>query len=190
MFDAWIDESGSNQQADPGAYILSAAICERVHADATREAMRGLLVSRGHRKLHWRDEDRSRQQTIAAVIANLRVEHLVVVRSGAAATDRPERQRRLCMERLLPELVALGVGEATVESRGRGDDMRDRQTLDHLRRKHALRGRLNLNHVGGPAEPMLWIADACCGAVTQLRCGDTARYALIEPKVTMLEIRS
>ncbi len=66
----------------------------------------------------------------------------------------------------------------------------DRQTLDNLRRKHALGGRLHLNHVGGPAEPMLWIADACCGVVTQLRCGDTAHYALIEPKVTMLEIRS
>lgn len=126
LFDAWIDESGSNQQADPGTYILSAAICERGHTEAIREVMRGLLAAKGHRKLHWRDEDRRRQRKIAAVIANLSVEHLVVVRSQAARPpDHPERRRRLCMERLLPELVALGVGEATVESRGTRDDLRD-----------------------------------------------------------------
>ncbi|MBL4692466.1 MAG: hypothetical protein JKY92_03960, partial [Magnetovibrio sp.] len=34
-------------------------------------------------------------------IAELRVEHLVVVRSEATTTGRPERQRRLCMERML-----------------------------------------------------------------------------------------
>lgn len=74
---------------DPGTYILSAAICEETHAEAVREAMRGLLVSKRHRKLHWRDEDRGRQATIAKTIAELRVEHLVVVRSEATTTRPP-----------------------------------------------------------------------------------------------------
>ncbi|ETZ36164.1 hypothetical protein L842_6284 [Mycobacterium intracellulare MIN_052511_1280] len=51
--------------------------------------MRGLLVSKRHRKLHWRDEDRGRQATIAKTIAELRVEHLVVVRSEATTTRPP-----------------------------------------------------------------------------------------------------
>jgi hypothetical protein len=189
MFSAWIDESGSNQQFDPGTYILSAVVCEHAHVDAIREVMRMLLVAKRHRKLHWRDEDSSRQHAIAMTIAALEVEHLVVVRSRATTTDHIERQRRLCMERFLPELVSMGVGNAVIESRGRRDDQKDRQTLDNLRRKHALRGRLHLDHVGGPAEPMLWIADACCGAVTQFRCGDPTHYLLIQPKVTMLEIQ-
>lgn len=187
-FVAWLDESGSNQAMDPGTYILSAAICEETHAEAVREAMRGLLVSKRHRKLHWRDEDRGRQATIAKTIAELRVEHLVVVRSEATTTGRPERQRRLCMERMLVELVKMGVRQAILESRGRKDDQRDHQTLDYLRRKRILDGGLHMDHVGGPAEPMLWIADACCGAVTQMRCGDRHCYALIESKVTLVDV--
>ncbi|CAN3132224.1 hypothetical protein ACNUDN_30320 [Mycobacterium sp. smrl_JER01] len=112
-----------------------------------------------------------------------------MVRSEATITDHPERQRRLCMERLLPELVAMGVEQAIIESRGRKDDKKDHQTLDNLRRKHALGGRLHLDHVGGPAEPILWVADSCCGAVTQLRCGAPGNYALIQSRVTMLEIQ-
>lgn len=188
VFDAWIDESGSHQRVDPGTYILSAVISEAAKAAAAREAMRSLLVGRRHRKLHWRDEDRGRQLTIAATVAKLDVEHLVVVRSRPDSSDHPERQRRLCMERLLPELVALGVGRAVVESRGPKDDRQDHRTLDYLRRRRMLGGQLRLDHVGGPAEPMLWIPDACCGAVTQLRCGDPEHYALIETKVTLLEI--
>ncbi|EPQ44834.1 hypothetical protein MPS_2688 [Mycobacterium pseudoshottsii JCM 15466] len=37
---------------------------------------------------------------------------------------------------------------------------------------------------------MLWIPDACCGAVTQHRCGDSEDYALIESQVTMIETRA
>lgn len=174
---------------DPGTYILSAAICEETHAEAVREAMRGLLVSKRHRKLHWRDEDRGRQETIAKTIAELHVEHLVVVRSQTTTIGRPERQGRLGMERMLPELVKMGVGQAILESRGGKDDQRDHQTLDYLRRKRILDGGLHIDHVGGPAEPMLWIADACCGAVTQMRCGDRHCYGLIESKVTFVDVQ-
>lgn len=187
-FDAWIDESGSNQRVDPGTYILSAVISEAGRAEHAREAMRALLVGSRHRKLHWRDEDRGRQRTIAKTVAGLDVEHLVVVRSRPGITEHPERRRRICMELLLPELVALGVAQAIVESRGPKDDREDQRTLDYLRRKRALGGRLHLDHVGGPTEPMLWIPDACCGAVTQLRSGDPEHFGIIESKVTMLEV--
>ncbi|MDB2192916.1 hypothetical protein [Mycobacteroides abscessus] len=189
QFTAWIDESGSNQALDPGTYILSAAICGQAYAETARETMRQLLVVKGG-KLHWRDEERRRQQRITETLATLQVEHLIVVRSDAATTDRPERQRRLCMERLLPELVSFGVSTAILESRGRKDDQRDHQTLDYLRRKRMLQGRLHLDHLGGRAEPMLWISDACCGAVTQMRSGDPQLYSLIEHKVTLINVET
>lgn len=186
IFTAWLDESGSNQALDPGTYILSAAICDTSHAPQVREVMRKLLLSKGG-KLHWRDEGRRRQERIAKTIAGLNVEHLIVVRSDATIV-RPERQRRLCMERMLPELVALGVSTAVFESRGPKDDQRDRHTLDHLRRKRMLAGSFHIDHVGGRTEPMLWISDACCGAITQLRCGDGHHYSLIESKVTIINV--
>jgi hypothetical protein len=138
--------------------------------------MRGLLARRSHKKLHWRDEDPKRQDQIVKTIAALQVEHLVVVRSDAHTTAKPERQRRLCMERMLPELVSLGVGTAIVESRGPKDDQRDRKTLQNLRNKRLL------------ADPMLWVPDACCGAVTQLRCGNGHFYQQIEARVTLIDL--
>lgn len=188
VYVAWLDESGSNQAIDPGTYILSAAISEALHAEAMRDTMRGLLVRRSHKKLHWRDEDSKRQEQIVKTIAALQVEHLVVVRSDAHTTAKPERQRRLCMERMLPELVSLGVGTAIVESRGPKDDQRDRKTLQNLRNKRLLTDPLHMDHVGGPADPMLWVPDACCGAVTQLRCGNGHFYQLIESRVTLIDL--
>src|SRR5690625_4694552 len=104
-FTAWLDESGSNQLVDPGTYILSAAVCDQCDVPQSRGVMRNLLLSKGG-KLHGRDEDRRRQELIARAISGLHVEHLVVVRSNAAIA-RPERQRQLCVERMLPELVAM-----------------------------------------------------------------------------------
>lgn len=188
IYIAWLDESGSNQSVDPGTYILSAAIGEPLHVDEMRNTMRGLLVGRRHKKLHWRAEAPGRQERIVKTIATLQVEHLIVVRSDAHSTDRPERQRRLCMERMLPELVSLGVGTAIVESRGPKDDQRDRKTLQHLRNKRLLTDPLHMSHVGGPADPMLWVPDACCGVVTQLRCGKKHFYQQIESRVTLIDI--
>ena len=72
-----------------------------------------------------------------------------------------------------------------------GDDVASqlrRAGLDPGKVTRIIATHLHLDHVGGPTEPMLWIADACCGAVTQFRCGDPAHYLVIQPKVTMLEI--
>ncbi|ORA85263.1 hypothetical protein BST29_03330 [Mycobacterium malmoense] len=173
---------------DPGTYILSAVVSEAEHAAELRGIMRGLLVGKSHKKLHWRSEDAARKELIAKTIASLQLEHLVVVRSDAHTAKKPERQRRLCMERMLPELVSMGVDNAVIESRGKKDDRRDEQTLHYLRRKRQLGGHLHINHVGGPADPMLWIPDACCGAVTQMRCGNPHYFEYIESRVTLIDL--
>jgi hypothetical protein len=74
-----LDESGSNQAVDPGRYIVGAVIREAALAPQARDAMRNLLLAKDG-KLHWRDESRRRQEQIARAIADLNVEHLVVVR--------------------------------------------------------------------------------------------------------------
>lgn len=188
IYTAWLDESGSNQKIDPGTYILSAAIGDPAHTQEMRDTMRDLLVNRRHKKLHWRDEDFRRQEQIIKTVAQLPVEHLIVVRSDPHTTTKSERQRQLCMEWMLSELASLGVGTVIIESRGLKDDQRDRKTLQHLRTKHHLATSLHMSHVGGPADPMLWVPDACCGAITQLRCGIEGFYAQIQRRVTVIDI--
>lgn len=182
---AWIDESGSNQTFDPGSYIMSAALIAPRHMDVARELMLGLRLP-GQVKLHWRDERRSRQKLITETLATLPIEHLIVVTSSHGVGVRSERRRRLTMELLLPELAALGVERAVVESRGSADNRRDVQMLQNLRVSHRLEGRFHLDHQVGRSEPLLWIPDAVCGITTTLRCGDPSFYASIERRCTVL----
>ncbi|BAV39508.1 hypothetical protein SHTP_0103 [Mycobacterium ulcerans subsp. shinshuense] len=71
----------------------------------------------------------------------------------------PEWQRRLCMDRLLPELVTMDVGQAIVESRGLKDDQKDHRTVGNLRRKRASEVVCTLITSVVPLSP-------CCGFPT------------------------
>jgi len=53
---AYVDESQPDPRADPGAYLLAAAMLPTEDLQAARAAVRSLLL-RGQRKLHWRDEN-------------------------------------------------------------------------------------------------------------------------------------
>lgn len=184
MFSAWVDESGSDSRRDPGTYILSAALVADIDEELCRDAMRKLLL-RGQRKLHWRD-DASRHSEITKVVADLAIEHLVVVRSRPEDPGRLERQRRLCLERLVVELAELGVTRVVAESRGRKDDQRDVEAVNNLRRRKILSdSSLRIHHAAGPAEPLLWVADVCCGVMTRHRCGDSQFFDQLLDRLTV-----
>ena len=178
---AWIDESGSNTAVDPGSYIVSAAVIDPRHADLARELMRGLRLP-GQVKLHWRAEQRTRQELITATVTTLPIEHLVVVTYDHAVGVRPERRRRLTMQYLLPELADLGVEHAIVESRGGADDQNDLKMLQNLRTSYRIESPFRLDHQVGRTEPLLWIPDAVCGMTVALRCGDPSFYTSIQHK--------
>jgi len=180
---AWVDESGSNSVEDPGTYILSAAVCFAEDVEACRAAVRALLL-RGQKKVHWVDESVSRRHRIINTVSALPLEHLIVVRSRPGFAGHPERRRRKCLERLLIELEGVPVKNAILESRGRVQDQRDREMLSHLRTTHAV-SSIRLHHRTGPSEPMLWVPDACCGALVEHRCGNSAFFSEIEEKSTI-----
>jgi hypothetical protein len=77
-----------------------------------------------------------------------------------------------------------------MESRGAGLDRKDRDMVDAMRAARTLDGTLRLEHAPGPAEPMLWIADAVCGAVVASRTGDPAFLRRIERAVHLVEVRT
>jgi hypothetical protein len=64
---AWVDESGSDHEKDPGTYVLAAAIGRRTCEDDVREQMARLRLP-GQVKLHWRDETERRRATISRTV--------------------------------------------------------------------------------------------------------------------------
>ncbi len=187
---AWVDESGSDRSRDPGTYVLAAAIGRRVAESAAREQIEPLLLP-GQVKVHWRDESVKRRDMICRAVVGCELRFLAVVRVGAdAAGERPERSRRKCLERLLHELEAQAVEDVVLESRGRADDRRDIEMVNALRGQRRLASGIRLAHEVGRREPMLWIADAVCGAVTSARSG-TGRYLeILGGRVTVIEIHA
>lgn len=167
---AFLDESLSDQRRDPHVYLLAAAVCDQAALLPARDAISALKL-RGQLKLHWHSESDKLRQLITETIAGLPLDHLVVVRDGRPG-ERTERRRRHCLERMLYELDQLKVATATFESRGPKDDQRDRRMLDALRSKQHVSAHLRITHVAGPHEPMLWVADAICGAIVRHRTGD------------------
>lgn len=183
---AWVDESGSDRALDPGTYVLAAAIV-RLAAESTIRAQISDLRLPGQVKLHWRDESAKRQAAITGAVAACELEHLVVVRAGAVE-DRTERRRRKCLERLLIELELKDVTDVVLESRGKADDRRDRDMLNALRGQQIVSTSTRITHVRGRDEPLLWVPDAVCGAVTSSRTGLPAYQQLLASQLTLIEI--
>jgi len=183
---AFGDESGSDPRLDPHSYIYSTAIVLPEHADDVRANLKRLLL-RGQNKLHWRMESDRHQLQIIERIATYNVEYLVVARTGVAG-EKPERRRRKCLERLFHELTERGVSHAVLESRGAKDDQRDRAFLDGLRAQRALSRSIRVDHQRGHTEPLLWLADAICGAVTNLRTGNPIYTDTLGPTLTIIDI--
>ena len=146
-------------------YVLAAALCESGTLEMVRTDLVGLLLP-GQAKFHWRDESDRRRRQIAEAIAQLPMRHLVVIRDLSPG-ERAERRRRHCLEPMLYELDELQVDMAIFESRGPADDRRDRNLLDAQRAKHAVSTDLRVDHVPGRKDPLPWIPDALCGAVTR-----------------------
>ncbi|GAA1936275.1 hypothetical protein GCM10009797_32300 [Nocardioides hwasunensis] len=176
----------SDTRRDPGAYILAAAICDTTAQDEIRAEMEVLRL-KGQNKLHWHDEDHKRRQVIIERVAQLPLMHLVVVRDQMPDA-RAERRRRLCMQRLLFELDQLEVATVTFESRGPADDRRDIDMVGAMRAEQTITSQLRIEHQKGPLDPLLWVPDAVCGALTADRVGDSTYFAEITAHTQLITL--
>ncbi len=122
------------------------------------------LARRGQGKLHWSHESDHRRKIITRVIAEIPVRNLVVVQS-CHPDARQERRRCLCMERMLYELDRK-ISGVVFESRGRKDDARDQELAQSMFDSRKISLRPQMKHERGRDEPLLWISDAVCGAVS------------------------
>ncbi|ACZ31619.1 hypothetical protein Xcel_2605 [Xylanimonas cellulosilytica DSM 15894] len=186
MFVAWGDESGSVSAVDPGVYLMGAVLAAPETTEHLREAMRELLRP-SEKKVHWYGASESHRDRIIDVVADLTLEAVVVARLGELG-ERDERRRRKCFETFAPTLASMGCTHLTLESRGPRDDARDRKMLEALRAQRRVDSTLRLDHVPGPADPVLWIADAVCGAVVADRVGQSRWLTQIERRTSVYVI--
>ncbi len=171
MRTAFVDESASRENTDPGVYILSAVLVEASREDEVRTAL-ARLRQRWQRKVHWHDtEGVKRRLLLIEQVRSFDLPSIAVV--TRTHSDTPlERRRRLTMERLIVELQMLDVHRVALESRGAANDTRDRAHLDTARARRLVTAPLRIEHRAGPEEPLLWISDVVCGAIVQARNGD------------------
>ncbi|MFD2797173.1 hypothetical protein ACFS27_26685 [Promicromonospora vindobonensis] len=161
---AWVDESMRAAQNDTdGIYLMAAAIADPSACDEVRDGLRAVTEKKAER-LHWRHETPERQAKIAATIGNHDVVNLVVVGTPLDAR-RQERARRICTERLLYELDALGVAHVWLEARHPALNERDLRLVKALRGKRSISSSIRVDFARPKDEPMLWIPDAVAGAV-------------------------
>jgi len=175
---AFLDESQPNRALDPHTYVLAATVCDAAAIVTSREAIAALKL-RGQLKLHWHDESAKRRMEITECIAGMSLRHFAVVRDGRPG-ETSERRRRHCLERMLYELDGFEIATVCFESRGPKDDRRDRDMLDALRARKVISPDLRIDHIPGPREELLWVADAICGAVVRHRSGDSIYLQTIE----------
>lgn len=184
---AFMDESESDRRADPGTYILAAALIDPDALEKVRAQVRTLLIPR-QRKLHWRDESARRRVAIAETIADLDSLHLVVARTGGDANETSERRRRKCLERMVCELDQRGVNLIIAESRESSQNAKDMKVFNALRSSRTVGAHLRLRHDPGPIEPALWIADAVAGAFVAARTGDARYFDTVRHLVDVVEL--
>jgi len=167
---AWGDESKSSYKFDPGAYIFGAVITNGFTAEANaRERLRGLLLP-GQKKTHWRDESDKRRDQIIEALGECNLDGIVVTRIGAA-TERDERRRRKCFEYFARQLIQFDVWDLALESRGTTGNKLDMEMVRALGASKIVPTDFRVTHVGGGSDPLLWAADAVCGAVVSYRIG-------------------
>jgi hypothetical protein len=181
MLTAFVDESGSVPLA---CYLLGAAILDDIYLEDAREVMRSLRI--GHGKIHWHTEGPARRRKITEAIAT--IDHLSIVAVGRGADRRQERARHKCFEILLPELESYGVSRAVFERRGGKADRSDVRKVDVCRITRLLTGELSVAFEDPQQEPLLWLADAVCGALFAERSGDATYATVLQDKLYTIDL--
>ena len=145
------------------AYVVGAAVLI-ADEDAAHAALLEVVGGR-QRPFHWhREGPTARAAAVQALLDLGAVSHICI--HFPTGRRRQEEARAKALADVVPRLLDDGASHLLIESRGERQDNRDRATILDL-----------LNARGTPAaieyarrpktEPVLWIADALCGAVRE-----------------------
>jgi hypothetical protein len=184
MLTAWGDESGSQPDADPGTYIITAVLIEDDDVAVTRKTVSSLMLP-GEKKVHWHGSSDVRRRELVRAVAELPIFGITIVHNEEGAKDR--RGRRKCLEQMLPRLADFECTGFTMESRGTMDNS-DLDILQKFRARKVVDDRLRIHHARGLAEPVLAVADIVCGSVVQSRVGNPVYLDVLRTMIEVHEI--
>lgn len=144
--------------------VVTAAVILADEA-ATKAALEGVLPKGRNRPFHWHREGPAARTAMLQAIEELGVVSHVHVHYPTGRR-RQEEARMRCLGGLTVALVEDGVDELRIETRSDRQDARDQATiLDTLR---TLRRPGSISYGWWPkSEPVLWVADAVCGAIKE-----------------------
>ncbi|MBY8851605.1 hypothetical protein K7G98_26115 [Saccharothrix sp. MB29] len=146
---AFVDESRRND-----TYYLASAVVDPRHQTALRRRLRGLLLP-GQRELHFKHEKPERRRAILSVLVGLDVRVDIY---GAGCRRDEEGARRVCLTRLVDDLLDVEAGRLVLDSRS-GRDEHDVHTIRMALGKHAKDAGLTYEHFDSTGDPLLWLAD-------------------------------
>ncbi|MDR2703398.1 MAG: hypothetical protein LBB58_03550 [Cellulomonadaceae bacterium] len=183
---AFGDESGSSYFRDPNVYIMGAVIIPDDRVGDAR-ALLSAFGETGFRKFHWIDADTKEKDAITNAIVNSGIVGVAIVRLSDA-DERAERRRRKCFRWLTVALREKHCYQLTLESRSPKQDFYDFQMLSAMRSSAEIDSRFRLDHVRGKDDPLLWAADALCGAVVAERHGDPSWLDTLKAEVKVISV--
>lgn len=158
---AVLDEAMPEDSGGIYYVIASAVIIE--DQDAARKAARDVIANpKRTRPFHWAEEGSTARDAITTLLeSNGCVAHLCVHYPTGRKKQVAARERSL--RNLVPKLLLEGVDELIIEQRRTFNDLQDRVIIDDVLAIEGAVGRLTVDWYP-KAEPLLWYADALCGA--------------------------
>lgn len=154
---AFIDESRRGH-----TYLMAVVLVTPPQLTPLRQQMRQLLLP-GERELHFKKEKDPRRKHLATRLSALAVESLIYT---CECDRREEPARQACVTALTVDLVKNGVQRMVLDSR-EVRNQHDRATIKRTLADTGCTPAVTYEHLEGPSEPLLWIADGiawCWGA--------------------------
>lgn len=142
-------------------YVVVAAVVLVDEAEAGA-ALERLLPEGRRRPFHWNREGPTARSAMLQTIGEIGVVSHVCVHYPTGRR-RQEGARARCLDHLTQALVDDGIHELRIESRSRRQDARDQATILDVFRTIGRPGAFSYGW-WPKEEPLLWIADAICGA--------------------------
>lgn len=147
------------------AYVVGAAVLTAEEDLARSEAKQVVAAPLRLRPFHWHQEGpRARDRMMSCLESVGAVAHVCV--HYPTGRSRLEAARAAGLKTLIPRLIEDGTSRLVIEARGLMEDARDRavilDTFNELQSPGAFAYDWETK-----AEPLVWLADAVCGAVRE-----------------------
>lgn len=155
-------------------YVVAATIVVTDEA-TTKAALDKVLTVPGRtRPFHWNQEGPQAKANMMNCLEEVAAVTHVCVHSPTGRKKTGSARAR-SLRRILPLLLADGVDDLVIESRSTIDDQRDKKVILDVLKELGRPGGLRYDW-HSKRDPMMWMADAVCGAVRGYLLADDAAY--------------